>query len=81
MTKHNGAPALGALAAFWIGSMSTVMIACTIDAHWAPAVEICLDPRYDEIIFQDPPNPSLILNQTKSTTEATTLQGITISTN
>ena len=79
MTKYSGAPALGALAAFWTTNGSTAVVACTTDAHWAP-VEIFLDPRYDGIIFQDSPDPSLILAQTKSTTDATTLKRITIGT-
>ena len=79
LANFTGAPALGALAAFWTGNGSTTALACTVDAHWAP-VSIFLDPRYDGIIFQDSSDPQGTLAQAKSTTDATALKRITIDT-
>ena len=79
MANYTGAPALGALAAFWTGNGSTAVLACTVDAHWAP-VSIFLDPRYDGIIFQDSPDPEEALAQAYGNTDATTLKRIAIDT-
>ena len=77
MKNFTGAPALGALASFWTKNGSTALIACTIDAHWAP-VSIFLDPRYDRVIFQDSPDPNRLLSQAKSNTSTSDMKRISI---
>lgn len=60
MTNFSEGLTLGALSVFWTGNGSTAVVPCTIDAHWAP-VSISLDPRFDGIIFQDSPDPGVLL--------------------
>ena len=56
------ATVLGALAAFPTRNGSTVIIPCTIDAHWAP-VSLHIDPSSNANIFQDTPDPSTLVTQ------------------
>lgn len=71
MTNFTQGLTLGALAVFWTGNGSTAVVPCTIDAHWTP-VSIFLDPRYDGIIFQDSPDPGLLLSDDASNTSTST---------
>ncbi len=79
MTNFTEGLTLGALAVFWTGNGSTAVVPCTIDAHWVP-VSIFLDPRYDGIIFQDSPDPGLLLSHgtVDTSTSATTLKRISV---
>ena len=78
MTNFSAGLTLGALSVFWTGNGSTAVVPCTIDAHWVP-VSIFLDPRYDGIIFQDSPDPGLLLSHEGSTTSSSTTDTTRIS--
>ena len=54
------ATVLGAIAAFPTRNGSTVIIPCTIDAHWAP-VSLHIDPSSSANIYQDTPDPSTLV--------------------
>lgn len=56
------ATVLGALAAFPTRNGSTVIMPCTIDAHWAP-VSLHIDPSSNANIYQDTPDPSALVTQ------------------
>ena len=71
MTNFSDGLTLGALSVFWTGNGSTAVVPCTIDAHWAP-VSIFLDPRYGGIIFQDSPDPGLLLSDAGSDANSST---------
>ena len=77
MTEFSDGISLGALSVFWTGNGSTAVVPCTIDAHWVP-VSIFLDPRYDGIIFQDSPDPGLLLSHNGSDASSITMTRISI---
>ena len=56
------ATVLGAIAAFPTRNGSTVIMPCTIDAHWAP-VSLHIDPSSSANIYQDTPDPSTLVAQ------------------
>lgn len=56
------ATVLGALVAFPTRNGSTVVMPCTIDAHWAP-VSLHIDPSSNANIYQDTPDPSTLVAQ------------------
>lgn len=56
------ATVLGAIAAFPTRNGSTVIIPCTIDAHWAP-VSLHIDPSSNANIYQDTPDPSTLVTR------------------
>lgn len=71
MTNFSDGLTLGALSVFWTGNGSTAVVPCTIDAHWAP-VSIFLDPTNGGIIYQDSPDPGLLLSDAGSDANSST---------
>ena len=62
LSNITSATVLGALSVFPTRNGSTVIIPCTLDAHWAP-VSIYIDPSSSANIYQDTPDPSVLVAQ------------------
>ncbi len=68
ISGNTGAPSLGAIANIPTIQQPGAIVACTVDARWAP-VQIWLNPKNDLVVLQDSPDPVTLLLPPANLTE------------